>query len=270
MSNARNISKAESRFVNATGDSMSGSLTTQGALEAKPSLTLNGASIGTPPRVRFDAVNASYTAGQTLGGLVWIGGDASLPGYDTERAAIEATNYDQYNRVGLSFKVGENNNATPVEKMYIDSEGRVTMPYQPAFFFDLAGTWPGTPSSGDTVPWGGGVAHLNVGGSFNTSTHRFTAPVAGKYSFSVSLSPGNTSSSDRWQAVRFVKNGSALNSDHYVLGFVTAGSNSNQYDTLASTIILSLSAGDYIETKFYYNGFSGDASYGQFSGHLLG
>lgn len=75
------------------------------------------------------------------------------------------------------------NNST--ERMRIDSAGRVTMPFQPAF-----AAWGGASQS-----WSGTAAYqvlqLNTSGStnnsrnsgYNTSTYRYTAPVSGMYMF---------------------------------------------------------------------------------------
>jgi len=69
------------------------------------------------------------------------------------------------------------------ERMRIDSAGRVTMPYQPAFRAkpNASTTYTGL-GSGAVVQHN--TAQLNVGSHFSTSTFRFTAPVSGVYFFS--------------------------------------------------------------------------------------
>jgi hypothetical protein len=69
-------------------------------------------------------------------------------------------------------------NAT--ERMRIDSSGRVTTPYQPAFF-----VFPSASSTATTIPFN--TAVFNIGSYFNTSTYTFTAPVAGIYWFNLIL-----------------------------------------------------------------------------------
>jgi len=63
------------------------------------------------------------------------------------------------------------------ERMRIDSAGRVTMPYQPAFEVNITGSH----AHGALTPtWG---ASWEVGSNVSTTNKRFTAPVAGTYHF---------------------------------------------------------------------------------------
>ncbi len=62
--------------------------------------------------------------------------------------------------------------------------GRVLRPNQPAFYARGAET-SGTLSNGTDVPFSN--AEVNIGSNYNTSTYRFTAPVAGVYQINTSL-----------------------------------------------------------------------------------
>ena len=92
----------------------------------------------------------------------------------------------------------------------IDSSGRVTQPTKPIFMAVADSTIGLTTSYAELTSFS--TALVNVGGHYNTSTGRFTVPVAGTYSFAVA-SIANTSSTV--YRFRFYKNGSSLNDLEY-------------------------------------------------------
>jgi hypothetical protein len=250
MSNARNISKADSRFVNATGDTMTGSLVSGNSITCKPRLTISGASTSSVPELRLDAYNYSGVAGDEQGGIVWVGGDASNPGYDTERCRIDAKMTDEYNRVGLSFKVGAYNNPVPYEAMSLDAHGRVTMPYQPAFYVYNYKSLTNGAYTFNSV-------HNNIGSHYSYSTGRFTAPVSGTYLFFASDYGGY------YRAIGVFKNGTQIGESY--IGEATGG------QSASLTVSYYLSAGDYVYCGPTANSANtGGGTYWHFGGHLIG
>ena len=98
--------------------------------------------------------------------------------------------------------------------MRIDSAGRVTMPYQPAFDVDLQAT---ATSSGVLLF---SNVNTNVGGYYNPSTGRFTAPVTGVYMFYTGAIKANQTNVVR---LAVEKNGARIGERHWRGDDNTAG-----------------------------------------------
>jgi hypothetical protein len=132
------------------------------------------------------------------------------------------------------------------ERLRIDSSGRVTMPYQPAFLAILTVN----NQSGDLVMTD---VQTNVGGHYNSGTGRFTAPVAGTYYFAItSLEQGGSG------AIRLKKNGALFGAYGYMEGLNA---------TAVVIGIHTLNSGDYV-SAYAWNG--AESNYTTFSGHLIG
>jgi hypothetical protein len=90
-----------------------------------------------------------------------------------------------------------------------DSSGRVTTPFQPAFFAGIGSTTDTTYSLNNFVPFN--VTVLNTGNNFNTGTNRFTAPVAGRYFFSWQMFYTDSAGANYTQQTGLNINGSYIN-----------------------------------------------------------
>jgi len=140
------------------------------------------------------------------------------------------------------------NNFSEAEKFRIDSVGRVTQPFQPAFcVFGIS--FSGTDFLGTTVT-------TNTGSHFNVSNGRFTAPIAGTYMFSFCLSTEDTNN----HFVEIALNGSNIANRQLTYGVA--------FQSGTQFVIVSMSAGDYVIAKRRDTGY---AVYNcVFSGYLLG
>ena len=148
-------SAADTRYVNTTGDTMSGvlSISTSG----NSSMTLQTSSASNSVSTNFQSANRTYYAGVDIGGA-----NSSFTVYDGTAGA---------------------------ERFRIDASGRVTMPNQVGFFARRTSHVTSTGNIAfDTV-------QFNRGSHYNNSNGRFTAPVDGVYLFTFACLLYNMNSS---------------------------------------------------------------------------
>ena len=79
------------------------------------------------------------------------------------------------------LKVENISHTNSTTAMTIDSSGRILTPARPVFRAYSSGTWTIAHNTFTIFP--ANTAVINVGGSYNTSTYKFTAPIAGVYYF---------------------------------------------------------------------------------------
>ena len=237
VADAYTKAEADNRYVNVTGDTMTGSLTVgdAGPLNAKVSVKTNGVE---------DAL-VLYSPSVTIGAKLVLADNVY-------QGAIRSTP-DGVGNTGLAFDVHQS------EKMRIDTAGRVTTPYQTSFIA-AANTGVSTYASGQPIVMN--VQVSNVGGQYNNANGYFTAPVAGLYSFNWSIY--------NYAGAQFcvIKNGLYYiptgASDHLIFSIDGARAGGFSWH-------MHLEANDYVSVGFRA-GYSGNVycPHGQFSGYLIG
>jgi hypothetical protein len=156
-------------------------------------------------------------------------------------------------------------------RMIIDGSGNVTKPSQPAFRAGRSTSY--SPGGASTIVFNSTSGFgFNIGGHYNTSNGRFTAPVNGVYNLTVCVIWESVPDGQQMDdAFEIRVNGStaaySFNRAEYVAG--TTGNGGYYVDN--ATVLLNLTAGQYVEV---YNRFNltihGNQNYCYFSGYLVG
>ena len=156
----------------------------------------------------------------------------------------------------IKFYTGTTNSTT--EQFKIDSSGRITKPNQPCA---MAYNAQGQHMAGGSIAQFNST-RFNIGNMYNSSNGRMTVPVAGRYLVAYSGLHDYISQSAVGFDVRI--NGSAFNGGE---GYQESNDISNSQ--LSKTLILDLSANDYVEIYIRQSGTQVHQRYGSFSMCLI-
>ena len=246
VGDALNQAAADTRYVNATGDTVTGQLTVDTATSAN--LNVDSGVYG-GIQFKVNGTNTGYVTSYTDGSgneAMYIGGADTVNLHTGTNHAL----------TGGSTRLG------------IDATGRVTTPNQPMFDAYLSGNYT-TSSSGvynlsTLANW---ATRTNIGGHFVNNTGTFTAPVAGKYLFVAGLGVQSYPTSS-YLSCEFEVNGAR----RYIHWFQNYGTS---YSAANNSAIINLSANDYVRvvTETHVIGtYIGHSSglYSHFGGMLLG
>ena len=140
--------------------------------------------------------------------------------------------------------------------------GVATMPNQPGFMAQFPHGGGASSVNYSVYPFS--QTHYNIGSHYNTSTYRFTAPVAGRYMFGYHLLT-NTGGARHLSYLRINGSGSYQDSQVY-----ECSADSEEYNDAQVNTILNLNANDYVDV-YIGNGNLYNAASGQnkFYGNLI-
>jgi len=210
-----------------------------------------------------------------IGAIAFKNIDTSL-GTAPHYAGIRCNATDTVGNMNLKFYAGSTAFESDSAHMSIISSGAVTKPYQVGFY--------ATANSGGTVTmtsthtlnnWRLSTSGktYSIGGHFNTSNGRFTAPITGQYLFTGSILLQNYDTASGIHMM-WRKNGSTY---QYWYNTRTSDIDRSGYGGFlaqGSTTTFSLTTNDYIEVACNFSGtlklWCGDANWGHFSGYFLG
>jgi hypothetical protein len=182
-------------------------------------------------------INTSSTGG-TLGEVILAAPNrpAVRTNYQTSVDSNGFFNYDSG-----SFIWFNNSGGSATERMRIDASGRVTMPAQP-----MVGVEYGSASvtAGNALILTGGSTTVNIGGLYNSSNGRFTAPVTGVYRLSMG-SQGKQENAASAGSLYYSINGGSQTGQTLFYGDAYSGNHSD--------FLLYLSANDYVRLETFGN-----------------
>jgi hypothetical protein len=179
----------------------------------------------------------------------------------TNITSTNITTTQSVNATTLKSTTIQHTNGTSA--LNIDSSGRVTKPYQPAFWItDFI--W----SASTQRAHNAGNVWSNVGSHFNNSNGIFTAPVSGYYLFICTVqghNPGETAGRNAtYYTLNANKNGSNLGNE---IVATIQESNGSKHDTITHQAIINLAVND----TFYFNSSYGfRVTQNSYVGYLLG
>jgi len=229
-------SAADTRYVNTTGDTMTGNLTVSGGL-----VSATGTSTNTNP----DADIGLYHSFKNLSSDVNTGVAITMGSNNSGSATIYAQRTGANNEHKMGFQTRDSSGAG-LTRMAISGSGIITKPYNPWFDAKGTGGW-STLAQYENIlnVFNGGTVYQNSGGGFNSSTSTYTAPVSGRYCFlyNTYTKGGSTSTAARYLYPRLYVNNSPKqpreNIQHY--------NGENADEGRENTIMIDLAANDTVK-----------------------
>jgi hypothetical protein len=212
----------------------------------------------------------SFSSPATFQSTLGVSGSFTVPASSWLSFGSNQTFYSDLS-YGLVIKAPATSNFTAfrssddTERMRIDSSGRVTTPYRPAFFAVLTAEQAISAATNSRVNFQNAI--YNIGSCYSTSSYRFTAPVTGLYQFHFSVYIYTVQYAEQYIYINNVLY--QRFNPPYNIGSSSTNPNGNR-----ASMQYSLNANDYVEL-YAYSSHSGGIWNGgpyssYFAGHLIG
>ena len=259
---------ADTRYVNTTGDTISGTLGVTGVTTMSDDLIVNsnvGIGSSSPSSnngVLSRTVEIRGTNNNVINGTTDTGG---MNGLILEASHSARSPQPRYAQVGMGVDASGNGTMTfftaaaagyVTEKMRIDQAGRVTTPNQP---MACAGSTMGGAGS-NLHP--ASTIYVQKGGANLAANGRFTCPVAGVYRATLT---GYTNYTSSYGYIYLKKNGSQHGYNHH---FNHNASNYTFHSIVAMSQLVDCAANDYLE--FWGGAGNGYVHYSNITFELAG
>jgi hypothetical protein len=155
-----------------------------------------------------------------------------------------------------------------VNRLSISSAGIITTPNQVSFKGYIISNASIAKGSYVTIPYNG--EEYDTQSNYNTTTYKFTAPVAGKYLFTVNFNAYSLDDTATLKVALVINSASF----RFLYGFANLPTGNTGDTNISGSDILNLSAGNTVEVRVFSDGsgtfnMSQDTTYNSFSGHLL-
>lgn len=180
---------------------------------------------------------------------------------------------DGSNLTGVGV-AGISSSSTSGTALSIDANNIVTTPSKPIFHAYGSGGW-NTFSNGSFTRIDLSQTEVNQGSHYDTSTYKFTAPIAGVYHFyyKVYARIQSGGSSAAYWTPKFFKNLSALTAhDAMIMGYTYQGAGNEETASYATNILLAANDEITLHVQAQNSSYNGEYHAGltEFGGHLLG
>ena len=235
------------------------------------------ANIASDGKLSIDRTHASATTGNhpaldidtiaagTAGASFATGIDFRVAGVHKKRLVV--TNTDSSAGTGdWIFYRDQGNNIG----MKLSAAGYLTKPQTPAFAVGMTASRLAV-QGWQTIQFDD--EHFDNGDHFNSSSHRFVAPVAGYYQFNLVQRVDAGGGGGNYYRIVFRKNNSTGTTyDHGMA--ILRDDDGFSFNSMSLSCVIYCAATDYVDTAFYAHTVSGLSTYMQresvFSGHLIG